>query len=115
MLEFVAHLLVSAALLLLVGNLVKGIKIEGWGAAILGALVLGLVNAFVRPLMVLLTFPLTVITLGLFLLVVNAVMLWLVGQFVPGVTIRGLGAAFIGSILLSLLNIAVAMLLGPVM
>lgn len=115
MLEFAAHLLVSAALLLLVGNLVKGIKVDGWGPALLGALVLGLVNGFVRPVMVLLTLPFTIVTLGLFLLVVNAAMLWLVGAFVPGVSIRGFGAAFIGSILLSLLNMAVAMLLGPMM
>jgi putative membrane protein len=76
--EFVAHLLLTAALLLLVANVVRGVEVEGWGSAFLGAIVLGLVNAFVRPVMVVLTFPLTIITFGLFLLVVNALMLWLV-------------------------------------
>jgi putative membrane protein len=66
---FLAHLLITAALLLLVANLVRGVQIAGWGPAFLGAIVLGLVNAFVRPVMVLLTLPFTVMTFGLFLLV----------------------------------------------
>jgi len=114
MIEIVAHLLLTAALLLLVANLVGGIEIEGWGPAFLGALVLGLVNAFVRPLMVLLTLPLTVVTFGLFLLVINALMLWLVSAFVPGVRVNGFGPAFLGSLLLTLLNLAVASLMGPI-
>jgi putative membrane protein len=75
--EFLAHLLVSAALLLLVAGLIPGVQVAGWGPAFLGAIVLGLVNAIVRPIMVVLTLPLTVLTFGLFLLVINAFMLWL--------------------------------------
>jgi len=112
MLEFLAHLLVTAALLLVVASLVRGVEVEGWGSAILAALILGLVNAFVRPLMILLTLPLTVLTFGLFLLVVNALMLWLVGVLSPGVRIQGFGPALIGSLLLTLLNLALAMLIG---
>ena len=113
MIEFLAHLLLTAALLLLVANLVRGVEVEGWGSAILGALALGLVNAFVRPLMVVLTFPLTILTFGLFLLVVNALMLWLVAAMVPGIRVQGFGPALLGSLVLTLLNVAVAALVGP--
>jgi putative membrane protein len=113
MIAFFAHLLITAALLLLVANLVRGIQIAGFWPAFLGAIVLGLVNAFVRPVMVLLTLPLTVFTFGLFLLVVNALMLWLVAALVPGIRVQGFGPALLGSLLLTLLNIAVASLAGP--
>ena len=85
MIELLAHLVVNAALLLIVARLVTGLRVEGWGSAFIGALVLGLVNFFVRPVMVILTLPLTVLTLGLFLLIVNACMLWLVSVLVPGI------------------------------
>lgn len=113
MAEFVAHLVLTAALLLIVANVVRGVEVEGWGSAFLGALALGLVNAFVRPLMIVLTLPLTAITFGLFLLVINAFMLWLVAGLVPGVRIQGFGPALFGSLFLTLLNIAVALLIGP--
>ncbi len=113
MVVFLAHLFITAALLLLVANLVSGVRVGGWGPAFLGAIVLGLVNAFVRPLMVLLTLPLTLLTFGLFLLVVNAFVLWLVAALVPGIQVRGFGPAFFGSLLLTLLNLAVAALIGP--
>jgi len=111
--EFLAHLLLTAALLLLVANVVRGVEVEGWGSAFLGAIVLGLVNAFVRPLMVVLTFPLTILTFGLFLLVVNALMLWMVAAMVPGIRVQGFGPALLGSLVLTLLNLAVAALVGP--
>jgi putative membrane protein len=113
MIAFLVHLLVTAALLLLVANLVRGVHVEGWGAAFLGALVLGLVNALVRPIMVVLTLPLTILTFGLFLLVVNAMMLWLVAALVPGIRVQGFGPALLGSLLLTLLNLAVASWVGP--
>lgn len=113
MIEFLAHLLLTAALLLLVANVVRGVEVEGWGSAFLGAIVLGLVNAFVRPLMVVLTFPLTILTFGLFLLVVNALMLWMVAAMVPGIRVQGFGPALLGSLVLTLLNLAVAALVGP--
>jgi putative membrane protein len=114
MILFIAHLVITAGLLLIVANLVEGIRIDGWGPALLGALVLGLANACVRPLMVLLTLPLTVLTFGLFLLVVNGVMLQLTAMLTPGVNVSGCGSAIIGSIVLALLNIGIALLLGPI-
>jgi len=110
---FFAHLLITAALLLFVANLVRGVQVEGWGPAFIGAVVLGLVNAVVRPVMVFLTLPLTVLSFGLFLLVINALVLWLVAALVPGIRIHGFGAALLGSLLLTLLNLAVAAVAGP--
>jgi putative membrane protein len=107
MLEFFLHLLLTAALLLLVADLVRGVRVEGWGPAILGAIMLGLVNAFVRPVMILLTLPLTVLSFGLFLLVVNALMLRLVAALVPGIRVEGFAPALFGSLVLTLLNLAV--------
>lgn len=113
MIEFIAHLLLTAALLLLVANVVRGVQIKSWGSAFLGAIALGFVNAFIRPIMIFLTLPLTVLTFGFFLLIVNALMLWFVAALVPGIRIQGFGAALLGSLLLTLLNIAVAVLIGP--
>lgn len=112
MIAFFVQLLLTAALLLLVAHFVAGISIRGWGAAILGALVLGIVNAIVRPVMIVLTLPLTILTFGLFLFVVNALMLWLASAFVPGIRIDGLGAALFGSLLFTLLNLVIGALLG---
>ena len=113
MLAFLAHLILTAAALLLVAKVVSGVEVEGFGSAVIGALVLGLVNAVVRPVMVFLTLPLTLVTLGLFLLVVNALMLWLMAALVPGVRVRGFGPALLGSLLLTVLNVAIAVLTAP--
>ena len=111
MFVFLVHLILTAALLLLVSNLVQGVYVQGWGSALVGALVLGFVNAVVRPLMVLLTLPFTILTFGLFLLVVNALMLWLVAALVPGIRVQGFGSALLGSLVLTLLNLAVELLI----
>ena len=108
MVELLARLIINAALLLIISRLVPGLYVEGWGSAFIGAIVLGLVNFFVRPVMVVLTFPLTVVTLGLFLLVVNGLMLWLMAALVPGIQLRGFGSAILGSLLFSLLNLAIS-------
>jgi len=112
MIEFVAHLFISAALLLVVANVVSGVQIDSWTSAIVGALVLGVVNAIIRPLLVFFTFPLTILTLGLFLFVVNALMLQLVGAIAPGIKIAGFGPALLGSLLLTILNFGVNALVG---
>src|SRR5262249_32081586 len=112
MLGFLLHLILTAALLLLIANMVRGIEVGGWGTALLAALVLGLVNAVVRPLMLFLTFPITLITLGLFVFVINALMLLLVSALVPGMRIQGFGPALVGSFLLTVLNVLIAFLLG---
>jgi putative membrane protein len=108
MVELLARLIINAALLLVVSRLVPGLSVEGWGSAFIGAMVLGLVNFFVKPIMVILTFPLTILTLGLFLLVVNALMLWLVSGLVSGIHLRDFGSAILASLLFSLLNLAIS-------
>jgi putative membrane protein len=107
MLSFFAHLILTAGLLLIMAHFVRGVQVEGWGAALIGALVLGFVNAVVRPVMVFLTLPLTVLSLGLFLLVINALMLWLVAALVPGIRVNSFWAALIGSLVLTGLNLIV--------
>lgn len=113
MTAFLVHLILSAGLLLIVANMVSGFIVQGWGAAILAALILGVVNAIVRPVLVVLTLPLTIVTFGIFLVVINALMLKLAAVLVPGFRIDGFSPAFLGAILLALLGMAVDALLGP--
>jgi putative membrane protein len=105
--SFLLHLVLTAIAILIVANVVSGVHVGGFGTALIGALILGVVNAFVRPVMILLTLPLTIVTLGLFLLVVNAFMFWLVAALVPGFQISGFGAALLGSLLLTILNVLI--------
>ncbi|MCH7933388.1 MAG: phage holin family protein [Gemmatimonadetes bacterium] len=112
MIQFVIHLLVTAGLLSVVGYMVSGIEVEDGTAAVIGALVLGFANAFIRPLLVLLTLPITFLTLGLFVWVVNAFMLKLTAAFVPGFKVEGFRAAMVGSLFLGILNIMVAAFFG---
>ena len=111
MLVFLEHLILTAVLLLLVSNLVRGVYVQDFGSALVGALVLGFVNAVVRPLMVFLTLPFTIVTFGLFLLVINALMLWLMATLVSGIRVQSFGSALLGSLVLTLLNLAVELLI----
>ena len=104
---FLLHLVLTAVALLIVANVVSGVHIGGFLPALFGALILGVVNAFVRPIMIVLTLPLTIVTLGLFLFVVNALMFWLAAALVPGFQIGGFGAALLGSLLLTILNLLI--------
>ena len=108
---FIVHILVTSVLLLLIAKILKGIEISDWGAAIIVSIVLGIINAIVRPVLVVLTIPITVLTLGLFLFVINALMLWMASGLVSGVKISGFGYALLGSILLSILNGLVSLFL----
>ncbi len=107
---FILHVLVTAVLIFLLGRIVPGIRVRDGKAALLGALVLGLANALVRPVLVLLTLPVTILTLGLFLLVVNALMLALAAAVVKGFEIEGFGAAVWGSLVLAVMNFLVGLL-----
>ncbi len=104
----IAQLLVTwliAALGLMLGaTLLPGIQIRGFGSALLAALGIGLVNAFIEPFILLLALPLTILTLGLFALVINALMLMLVSAIVPGFKIRNIGWAILFSIVLAVLS-----------
>jgi len=96
---FLLRMTITAAGLWLSGRLVPGITIEGTATLVWAALLLGLVNAFVRPIAVVLTLPITLVTLGLFLWVVNAAMLGLVASLLDDFRVAGLGAAMLGSLI----------------
>ena len=113
MLMLLARWIVNAAALVLVAYVYPGVQIESFTAALFAALVLGLVNAVIRPLLVILTLPVTLLTLGLFLFVINALCFWLATVLVPGFSVGGFGAALLGSILYSLLTLATSWLLFP--
>jgi len=99
---FLFRLLITALGLWLAATIVPGVAIKGWGALLAAALVLGIVNAVIRPVILVLTLPLTVLTLGLFILVVNGISLYLVAWLVPGFSLSGLGAAILASIVVGL-------------
>lgn len=113
MLKLIAHWIINAAALLLVAYLYPGVHMESFGTALVAALVLGLVNALIRPILVVLTLPVTILTLGLFLFVINALLFWLVADVVRGFSVSGFGAALIGSILYSLITLLTSWVLFP--
>lgn len=95
---------VNALGLLFVSWLFDGIRIDGVGWAFIAAIFLGVFNAIIRPLMILLTLPLTVLTLGFFVLVINGLMLWLTGWLLAGFHVEGFWSAFGGALVLSLIS-----------
>jgi len=105
--EFILHLAVSTALLLALGAMVDGIEVRDAKAALFGAVGLGLANVFVRPLLLALTLPITLLTLGLFVFVVNALMIMLAAALVDGFEVEGFGSALWGAVVLSLMNFVV--------
>jgi putative membrane protein len=111
MMMLLARWVVNAAALLLVAYLYPGVHVESFFAALIAALVLGLVNAVIRPILVVLTFPVTLLTLGLFLFVINALLFWLVANVVQGFAVSGFFAALIGSILYSLITLLTSWIL----
>lgn len=99
--------LVNAGGLLLVSYLFDGIQVAGLGWAFIAALFLGVINALIRPVVLILTLPINVLSLGLFTFVVNALMLWLVGNLLAGFRVDGFWPALGGSLVLSLISFAI--------
>ena len=110
---FLIHWLVTAVALLVSARLVPGIGFSSTQILLISALVLGLVNAIVRPVMVFLTLPITVLTLGLFLLVVNGIALAIAAWLVPGFRVASLGSAVLGALVISLVSYLLGRLLEP--
>ena len=102
--------LINALALIAVAYLMPGIAVSSFGAALVAALVLGLVNAFVRPVLVLLTLPVTILTLGLFIFILNGLLFWMVGTWIDGFVVDGFWAGFFGAILFSIVSWALASL-----
>lgn len=90
--------IISAAALFLVTYVVPGVTVESPWNALMAALIIGLINAFIRPILLLLTLPVNLLTLGLFTLVVNALLFWLASTIVEGFTVDGVVAAFLGAL-----------------
>ncbi len=105
--KLIVRWLLLAAALLLVAYVYPGVTIASFWSAMIAALVLGLLNTLVRPLLVLLTLPVTLVTLGLFLFVINALMFWSASGLLSGFNVAGFGAALIGSLIYSLCGMVI--------
>jgi putative membrane protein len=105
--------LINAAALMAVAYLLPGISVASFVTALVAALVLGLVNAVIRPVLVLLTLPATVLTLGLFIFVVNGLLFWFVGSFISGFVVAGFWWGVAGAIAYSIVSWALSALLLP--
>jgi putative membrane protein len=104
MIGLLLHWLISAASLMIVAYLFPGIQLQGLGAALIAPIVIGLINATIGLILKIITFPLTILTLGIFWLVINALMLQLAAALVPGFYVAGFLSAFFGGILLSIVS-----------
>ena len=105
--KIIVRWLLLAAALLLVAHLYPGVSVASFGAALIAAFVLGLFNTLVRPLLVLLTLPVTLLTLGLFLFVINALMFWAAASVLDGFNVAGFSAALIGSLIYSVCGMVI--------
>ena len=104
MLTFLIRVAINAGAIALAAALIPGIELSGVGAALIAGLVFGLVNAVVRPILVVLTLPITLLTLGLFILVLNAICLWLTSVLVSGFDVHGVWPAVFGSLFVSVVS-----------
>jgi len=111
--QMILHWILSAVALLIVSRVVPGFIVHGILAALVAAIVIGFINATLGALIKIITLPLTILTLGIFWLIINAAMIKLASMFVPGFHITGLAAAFWGAIVLSIVNMFLKWLVLP--
>ena len=104
--------LLSAGALLVVAYLYGGVQVNSFSSAMIAALVIGLLNAVLRPILVVLTLPVTIVTVGLFLFVVNGLMFWAASGLLSGLHVAGFWAAMLGALIYSLLGLAIESLLA---
>jgi len=104
MLGFILYFVVIAATMLLLTRVLPGFVVDGWAPALIAAIVLGIVNTLVRPILFVLTLPFTIVTLGLFLFVINAAMVGLTAFLIPGFSVHGFVPALLASIVLSIVG-----------
>ena len=110
--KLITQWLMSAAALLAVAYLYEGVVVTSFGAALLAAALLGALNLVLRPILILLTLPVTLLTLGLFLFVVNALVFWAAAGLLSGLDVRSFGAALLGSLIYSALQLAIDFVLA---
>ena len=110
--QLIAKILVSGMALMFTANLIDGIYVDGWGAVFVAAIILGIINAVIRPVLLILTLPLNVFTLGLFTFVINGLMLKTVSTVVSGFDIVGIWPAIIGAVILSVVSTVLTWLIS---
>jgi putative membrane protein len=110
--KLITQWLMSAAALLAVAYLYEGVVVTSFGAALLAAALLGALNLVLRPILILLTLPVTLLTLGLFLFVVNALIFWAAAGLLSGLEVKSFGAALLGSLIYSALQLAIDFVLA---
>ncbi len=111
MLNTILRWVVNAGLLMLIPYVVPGVSVKNFGTALVAALILAFVNALIKPILILLTLPINILTLGLFILVINGLMFWLVSALVKGFQISGFWPAFLAALVFSIFSIALNYLL----
>ena len=102
--KLITKLLLTSFTLLVVAEYVPGIDIEGFYPALIAAIAIGLLNLFVKPILVLLTLPITIVTLGLFIIVINASLFWFAASFIDGFSVDGFWYAVVGSLIVSIVS-----------
>ncbi|MBW7957478.1 MAG: phage holin family protein [Deltaproteobacteria bacterium] len=105
MLNIILRLIILTAGIFLASYLVPGVNVEGYGPAIKAAVLLGVMNLIIKPVLIVLTLPINILTLGLFTLVLNGLILWAVGWLISGFAIAGFLPALVGALVISLLSI----------
>ncbi|WP_422133126.1 phage holin family protein [Endozoicomonas sp. ALD040] len=115
MLSLILYFLINGLAVFITARILKGVEIENYGSAILVSILLAVVNTFVKPILFFLTLPITILTLGLFILILNALMLMIVNYFMDSFHVKNFGWALIMSIVLSIINSALFLVIPGVM
>ncbi|HCY16039.1 MAG: hypothetical protein A2Z93_07845 [Curvibacter sp. GWA2_64_110] len=105
--KLIVKWLLSATALLALASLYSGVEVQGFAAALIAALVIGLFNVFLRPVLIVLTLPVTMVTLGLFLFIINAVLFWAAATVLDGFQVQGFAAALLGSLIYSAFGLVI--------
>jgi putative membrane protein len=111
--QLIVKWIVNSTALLVVAHVVSGVTLDNWMTVFAAAVVLGLLNAFLRPVLIFLTLPVTVLTLGLFTLVINAFLFYLAAQLVSGFHVASFGRAFVAALVFSVVSFLLSLFIGP--
>lgn len=106
--HLIIRLIINAVAFYLIATYLPGFHVASFGAALIAALIFGIINAIIRPIVLLVTLPLTLVTLGLFIIIVNALMFWLTAAIAPGFKVDGFGAALLGAIIMMIVSFVVS-------
>lgn len=106
--HLIIRLIINAVAFYLIATYLPGFHVDSFGAALIAALIFGVINAIIRPIVLLVTLPLTLVTLGLFIVIINALMFWLTAAIAPGFKVDGFGAALLGAIIMMVVSFVVS-------